>query len=405
MRIFFERIWSGLALKQKRTKRIIKIANIIEDGRYGGPQARIVAVAEKAQSKGINTIVICPEKEIDRFYAEASKRNLEIFPIPMNRLGKKPKQIIKYFLTLPKEIFFLTKLLKKERIDIVHCNSARQFKGVVAGRLSGKTVIWHLNDTFSPVLVRIMFYIVALGVDCFIVAGRRVQQYYLGRFPLSRKPISVIQAPVNTEYFALNITYKDRRIASKPGIKVVSVGNINPAKGFLYFVEVASYFSEKDEAVSFWIVGGATESQRSYYESLLEKARITASRNFSFYGPSTDVRSVLEACDVYVCSSIHEASPISVWEAMSMGKAIVSTDVGDVKSFIKDGHNGFVVPVANGKALADKVRVLIENPHLRESFGRKAREVAIEELDLSVTVRKHVEVYNRCLNLHGERYS
>ena len=385
-------------------KDIIRVANVIEEGRYGGPQARIVSVSERLLSENIKTTIICPEKEIDRFFREAFKRNVEILPVPLNRLGKRPEQIIRYLLSFPREVLNLRKVFKNRGVEIVHCNSARQFKGVVAGRLSGKTVIWHLNDTFSPVLVRIMFFIVASGVDCFIVAGRRVQQYYLGRFSLRRKPISVIQAPVNAEYFAPNVTSKDRRIASKPGIKVVSVGNINPAKGFEYFVEAASYFSEKDEVVSFWTVGGVTESQQSYYESLLEKARITASRNFFFYGPSTDVRSVLEACDVYVCSSIHEASPISVWEAMSMGKAIVSTDVGDVKSFIKDGQNGFVVPAANGKALADKVRVLIENPDLRERFGKKARETAIKKLDITVTVRKHIEVYRRCLNLDRERH-
>ena len=35
--------------------------------------------------------------------------------------------------------------------------------------------------------------------------------------------------------------------------------------------------------------------------------------------------------------------PLSVWEAMSMEKAIVSTDVGDIKKFINNGNNGLVV--------------------------------------------------------------
>ena len=370
---FSKKAGSDLALKQELTRDIIRVANIIEDGRYGGPQARIVAVAEKAQSKGINTIVICPEKEIDRFYAEAFKRNLEIFSIPMNRLGKKPKQIIKYFLTLPKEIFFLTKLLKKERIDIVHCNSARQYKGVMAGRFSGKKVIWHLQDTFSPATIKMQFFIIALFVDCFIAAGKRVQQYYLGRFPLTRKPVKTIQAPVDTEFFDPNLGCQDKLIAASPGIKIVSVGNINPAKGYLYFVDAASYLRPENEAFSFWIVGEALESQRHYYDGLLKKTKSADLKNLNFYGPSRDVRSVLKACDIYVCSSIHEASPISVWEAMSMGKAIVSTDVGDVRRFIKDGHNGFVVPVGDARALAEKIRILMKDPALRKEIWQRGQ--------------------------------
>jgi len=394
-----------LSLKQERTRDKFRIANVIEEGRYGGPQARIVAVAEKAQLKGVKTIIICPEKEIDRFYNEASERGVAIRPVPMNRLGKNPVQILKYFLTFPKEVFLLRKLLKKENIDIVHCNSARQYKGVLAGRFSGKKVIWHLQDTFSPTIIKVIFFIIAFFMNYFIAAGKRVQQYYLGRFPLIRKPVKVIQAPVDTEFFVPKLVCEDKRIASSPGIKIVSVGNINPAKGYPYFVDAASYFRHEKGAVSFWIVGGALESQRSYYNSLLIKAKSASLKNLYLYGPSIDVRSVLKPCDIYVCSSIHEASPISVWEAMSMGKAIVSTDVGDVRRFIKDGHNGFVVPIGDGKALAEKIRVLIDDPVLRKKFGKKAREVAVKKLDLSVTVKNHLEVYRECLKLDSERKS
>ncbi|MCG6878487.1 MAG: glycosyltransferase [Deltaproteobacteria bacterium] len=389
-------------MEELKENNFIGVANVIEEGRYGGPHSRILSVSERLLSKGVKTTIICPEKEIGRFYREALKKKLEILPISMNRLGKNPARILKYMLTFPKEVLALKKIFKSNKIDIVHCNSARQFKGVVAGRLSGKKVIWHLQDTFSPALIRGLFFITSFFADCFIVAGKKVQRYYLASFPLNQKPVTEIQAPVDTEFFVPKVSSVDQRLGPLPGLKVVSVGNINSAKGYEYFIDAASYFSDEDNAVSFWIVGGTIESQRSYYESLLKKAQIMAFGNFFFYGPSTDVRSVLEACDVYVCSSIHEASPISVWEAMSMGKAIVSTDVGDVKSFIKDGHNGFVVPVRNGKALADKVRVLVEDPYLRESFGKKARETAIKRLDLGVTVRKHVEVYDRCLNLRPE---
>ena len=42
---------------------------------------------------------------------------------------------------------------------------------------------------------------------------------------------------------------------------------------------------------------------------------------------------------------LDKSSPLSVWEAMSMEKAIVSTDVGDIKKFINNGNNGLVVRV------------------------------------------------------------
>lgn len=391
----------GVSLKEKQAKGPIRVANVIEDGRYGGPQIRILSVSERLLKKGINTTIICPEKEMDRFYEEALERGLEIRSIPMNRLGRKPRDILKYVITFPGEMLFLRKLLRNNNIHIVHCNSARQFKGVAAGRLSGKRVVWHLQDTFSPALIRILFFMMSSFAHCFIVAGKRVQQYYLGAFPFTRKPVTEIQAPVDTAFFVPKAAKGDPRIASLPGANIVSVGNVNPAKGYEHLIDAASCFSGENEAVNFWIVGGAIDSQKNYYDSLLK--RTLTLKNVHFYGTSTDVRSVLEACDVYVCASIHEASPISVWEAMSMGKGIVSTDVGDVSRFIEDGQNGFVVPAGSGKVLAEKIRLLLKQPGLRERFGKKARETAIERLDVSVTVKKHIEVYYRCLNLDGER--
>ena len=384
-----------MTLKQERTG-VIRVANIIEEGRYGGPQAQIVSVAEKAQSKGINTIVICPEKESDRFCTEALKRGIEIRPIPMHRLSRNPVQILQYFLTFPKEVFLLRKLLKSEKIDIVHCNSARQFKGVVAGRFSGKKVIWHLQDTLSPTIIKVLCFFLAFFVDCFITAGKRVQQYYLGRFPLNRKPVKVIQAPVDTQFFAPNLVVQDKRISTSPGIKIVSVGNINPAKGFEHYIGAASRINHRNDNASFWIVGPRFDSQRRYFD-LLKQACKELNVKVHFYGASTNIRSILTAGDIYVCSSVHEASPISVWEAMAMEKAIVSTDVGDVSEFISDGKNGFIVPVGDAYQLAEKISILIENPSMRLDFGKNARITAIEKLDLAIAVKRHVEVYKAVL--------
>ena len=121
--------------------------------------------------------------------------------------------------------------------------------------------------------------------------------------------------------------------------------------------------------------------------------------NLVFYGRSSDVASVLKAADIFVCSSVSEASPMSVWEAMSMARPIVSSNVGDVAKFIKDRENGFVVPVKNPAALAEKAGMLIENRDLRRIFGEKARDVAIQYLDVEICVRKHAEFYRQVMKM------
>ena len=116
-------------------------------------------------------------------------------------------------------------------------------------------------------------------------------------------------------------------------------------------------------------------------------------KNVYFIDSRKDVRPLLKAMDIYVCSSNNEASPLSVWEAMSMEKAIVSTDVGDVGRFIHDGVNGFIVEKEDADTLADRVTKLIERPQLRHDFGKSARAVAKSKLDLKICAHLHAEAY------------
>jgi glycosyltransferase involved in cell wall biosynthesis len=292
------------------------------------------------------------------------------------------------------EVISLYKLYKKECIDIVHCNNSWQFKGVIAGRLARKKTVWHLHETSTPFFINIIFKLLAKNfADAFITAGEKVRKYYLSDQRLSNKPILESQAPVDTLIFDPNKVEEDRKIAKYPGLKIVTVGNVNPLKGIEYFIEMASVLNKTYNHLSFFVVGPHFASQKAYSEKIVRMAQKYDLDNLHFYGPSENIPAVLKAADIYICASIAEASPISVWEAMSMGKAIVSTDVGDVAKFIKDGENGYIVPIKDAAALVKKAALLIDNSDLRKKLGMNARKAAVENLDVRMCVKKHVDFY------------
>ena len=55
---------------------MLKVANVIEEGRYGGPQARITAVAEKLKENGIETVVVFPKKDSDIFSEKLTEKGI-----------------------------------------------------------------------------------------------------------------------------------------------------------------------------------------------------------------------------------------------------------------------------------------------------------------------------------------
>jgi glycosyltransferase involved in cell wall biosynthesis len=229
--------------------------------------------------------------------------------------------------------------------------------------------------------------------DAFITAGEKARKYYLNDQRLSSKPILEIQAPVDTFIFDPDKVEKDWKIAKYPGLKIVTVGNVSPLKGIEYFIEMSSILNRSYNHISFFVVGPHFSSQKAYSEKIMRMARKFNLYNLHFYGSSENIPSVLKTADIYICSSIAEASPISVWEAMSMGKAIVSTDVGDVAKFIKDGENGFIVPTKNAAALVAKATLLIDNLDLRKKLGINARKTAVKNLDVDICVKKQADFY------------
>ncbi|OEU76132.1 MAG: hypothetical protein BA874_09645 [Desulfuromonadales bacterium C00003068] len=308
--------------------------------------------------------------------------------------------MIKYFIFFIPELLSVYELLKKEHVDIVHCNGTWQIKGILGGWLCGAGVIWHLNDTRVVGFINTMFKLLALRLcHGFITAGERVRIHYCNDRRFSKKLVMEIQAPVDTSSFDPDRVESDQTLENFDGLRIVTVGNVNPAKGFEYFIEMASILNKQYGNLTFVVVGPHFESQKKYSEKLRSLVKRLRMDNLVFYGRSSDVASVLKAADIYVCSSVSEASPMSVWEAMSMARPIVSSNVGDVAKFIKDRENGFVVPVKNPAALAEKAGMLIENRDLRRIFGEKARDVAIQYLDVEICVRKHAEFYRQVMKM------
>ena len=186
----------------------LKVANIILDGRFGGPQNLILQVAERLKKYEIEMIVIIPKKDSKFFYSKLVEKNICVKRLNLHRLTKYKPHLIGWFLFFIPELFFLYRYLKRERIKLVHCNTSWQIKGILAGKIAGAKIIWHLQDTWTPKGIKMLFHLLASLCDGFIVAGNRVKQYYLNSKVLKAKKIIEIQAPIGTSYSNPNsLTY------------------------------------------------------------------------------------------------------------------------------------------------------------------------------------------------------
>jgi glycosyltransferase involved in cell wall biosynthesis len=87
-------------------------------------------------------------------------------------------------------------------------------------------------------------------------------------------------------------------------------------------------------------------------------------------------------------------------EAMSSGKAILSTNVGGLPFLIRDDENGLLVPPANSQALAEGMRKLLADPELRARLGEAGRRRVEQDLDWSRIAEQTLSVYDKAIERH-----
>jgi glycosyltransferase involved in cell wall biosynthesis len=366
----------------------MKISFIIEDGRYGGPHAYAISLIKSIENKH-QVKLILPKNLSKPLLEKLNKSQIDYKLLPLTCITKQFIPLLKYIFFSLFEIVNLVIYFKKNNIDVVYVSGGSwQFKGILAAKISNKKVIWHLNDTYAPKIILFIFRKLVGIPEIFVCASSATKEYYFSLLK-SNKPIFVIPSPVDTEFFSI----KESINHSKSSLTIGMVANINPIKGLEMFIDVAKKLNKNFNNLKFIIVGSVWQSQEKYYSKILEFIHNHKIDNIEFTGQKNDIRPYLKNFDIYLCTSKFESSPISVWEAMSMECAIVSTDVGDVSKYIKSKISGEVVKVGDTNDMVNKISNIIKNPNLMSEYQKKSKEICRNKLDINVCAKSHLEVF------------
>lgn len=110
-----------------------------------------------------------------------------------------------------------------------------------------------------------------------------------------------------------------------------------------------------------------------------------------FAGPSADPASHCADADIFALSSIREALPNAILEAMSCGLPICATAVGEIPALL-DG-NGLVSRPEEPEALANNLLALLREPRMALQMGKAGRQKAEREYSFEAMVRRHQDYF------------
>jgi glycosyltransferase involved in cell wall biosynthesis len=178
-------------------------------------------------------------------------------------------------------------------------------------------------------------------------------------------------------------------------VKVLFTARMVKEKGIIVLIEAAELLRKDYEGrVEFWLCGGLSKNPKAIKQNELEQ--LCDGKYIKWLGYRTDVKELLKQSHIMAFPSYYrEGVPKSLIEACAIGRPIVTTESVGCKDTVEDGHNGYLVPVKDSQALADRLRQLIDDEILRIIMGLESRQKAEKEFSIVDVVNKHLEIYER----------
>lgn len=153
-------------------------------------------------------------------------------------------------------------------------------------------------------------------------------------------------------------------------------------KGVREYAAAAAVLRRRWPLAEFHLVGGLDPNPDGIAEA--EVRGWHDAGDIIWHGPLSDVRPAIAAAHVYVLPSYREGTPRTVLEAMSMGRAIITTDAPGCRETVVEGENGLLVPVGDASALADGMERVLSAPELIGAWGAASRRIVERRYDVRI---------------------
>lgn len=323
---------------------------------------------------------------------------LKMIELPINPTGENIWEELKTF-------FFLYKLYKEQKPDIIHHVGLKVilWGGLAAKLVKAKAVVnavSGLGVLFNQEKLSLMVRGI-LAVLRFSHHRKNLltifQNHEDMNLFLAHKVIIESQSRfIKGSGVDLNIYPYTLESDARP-LKVIFTARMVKEKGTLILIEAAESLRKKYEGqVEFWLCGGLSKNPNAITEEEL-RARCDG-HYIQWLGFRTDVKELLQQAHIVVFPSYYrEGVPKSLIEATAIGRPIITTNSIGCKDTVEDGYNGFLVPIKDSKAVADKLEILLNDEALRKEMGRNSRKIAERDFSLANVIQKHLQIYQEVI--------
>ncbi len=293
------------------------------------------------------------------------------------------------------------KIIKSERVDILHLNTLTPFckYAGIAGYLLRIPIVWVVRE--NPMISRsrkLRFWLKKLS-NKIVFVDHDTRNKLLPDFPNTR----VIYNGVDLEVFKpskndflfnkLSIDFNSRLIGY--------IGSITERKGLEYLIKAMTLIKKNYNNIKLILIGGYKKDEYEYYlkiKRLIEKLSLKGEVFFTeIISNMVTIRDAINSLHIVVLPSLEERCSRTLLESLACGKAVVATRVGGTPEIIDDEINGILVDPMNERQLSEAILKLLLNEELRDKIGKNARIKAERFFDINENVKEMRELYSNLI--------
>lgn len=338
-------------------------------------------------SKGHRVCVIVPFETTE---LDETIRSLgaELRHLATSRTGTNPLNEFKAVLRLRRDIVDYSPevILGYTHKGILYSGLGRMFTGRQRfyGMLSGLGVVFTgrgWKKSVAKLVFKLGYRVSTRGMNgVFFLNPDDAAEMTQGGFFSKKVPISIIEG----EGVDL-VRYPKSDIPAGP-VSFLMIARLLRDKGVYEYLRAAKHLRGRFPEATVHLVGALDDNPASLTQSELDE--VIATGDIVYHGSQRDVVPFLKRCSVYVLPSYREGLPRSTMEAMSVGRAVITTDVPGCRETVREGLNGFIVPAKDSEALAEAMCRLAENPELVTSMGEASYREACSRFEINLINRK-----------------
>lgn len=369
----------------------IRILECIRQGQIGGGESHLLSLVENLDKNIYDPIVLSftDGPMIDRL----KTLNIRVHIIPSNKpfdfkVWNKVKQ-----------------LMTDEKIDLVHAHGTRAHSNVFrAARSLQKPLAYTIHGWSFHVDQPFLIKKIRIAGEKFLVSRSdlnisvSVSNQKTGKDTITGFESVVINNGIDQQKFNADGQYADiRKELNIPdqATLLLFLARFTGHKQPLVLLKAFEKALQQNPDLYLLMVGDGDEKQQAL--DIVKKAGI--GNRVIFQNFRQDVPDVLAAADIFVLPSLWEGLPIGLLEAMSMGKAIIASDVDGTTDIIEHMQNGYLIGLNDmNKELPSAILSMADDAALQKQLGTKARETVKHNFNAADMTRKIEAQYQKLLN-------